>query len=411
MGEQTDGVNPAAASGPGEARGAVLIDQVADWLMDRALDRTEMEALIAGCCQRLHGAGVSLVRAHVAFRTLHPVLQARGFTWHRGGGVETTGFRHDVDTGLFARSPHHHMLESGVSLFRRRLTGDEALLDFDVLSDLKDAGGTDYLAYIVAFETGSGDGIIGSWASDRPGGFSDGDIRALLRIQRRLAVAYKVAIKERIAQDVLAAYLGPEAGARVLSGQIRLGDHERIHAVIWLSDLRRSTALAAALPTEDYLAALNGYFDCTAGAVLEAGGEVLLLLGDAVLAIFRTDQGAGDAAERALAAAAAAEARLRALNAERAGRGEAALAFGIGLHVGDVVYGNIGVAERLQFTVTGAAVNEVARLEALTKELERPVLASGAFAELVKRAWEQLGRHQGRGLPTPIEVLAPPAAG
>lgn len=155
---------------------------------------------------------------------------------------------------------------------------------------------------------------------------------------------------------------------------------------------------------------MNGYFDCTAGAVLEAGGEVLLLLGDAVLAIFRTDQGAGDAAERALAAAAA-EARLRALNAERAGRGEAALAFGIGLHVGDVVYGNIGVAERLQFTVTGAAVNEVARLEALTKELERPVLASGAFAELVKRAWEQLGRHQGRGLPTPIEVLAPPAAG
>ena len=370
---------------------SVLIDQVAHWLMKQALGKTDFESLLDGCCERLRAAGIPLTRAQVAFRTLHPVFEAVALTWRQEGGAEVSGFRHDESYQEFEQSPHFHMLQTGLKLLRRRLNGPEAQTDFLVLEELQKAGGSDYLAYIVAFDAEGRDGMLGSWTTNRGGGFSNGDIQSLVRIQTRLAVAYKVAIKEQIARTLLATYLGPEAGEQVLSGKIQRGDHQRIDAVIWYSDLRDSTQMAEALVTEDYLAVLNDYFDCTAGAVRERGGEVLLLLGDAVLAIFRTgdEVSAAEAAAAALAAAADARGRMAELNETRAGDGKAPLGFGIGLHVGEVMYGNIGVPERLQFTVTGAAVNEVARLEELTKTLARPVLVSRDFADLLARDWNR----------------------
>jgi adenylate cyclase len=254
------------------------------------------------------------------------------------------------------------------------------------------------------------DGILGSWTTDREAGFSDDDIGTLLRIQRRLAVACKVTIKDQIAHDVLATYLGREASEAVLSGQIQRGDGRTMPTVLWYSDLRDSTRLSEALPVDAFFALLNRYFECSAGAVLAEGGRVVQFIGDAVLGIFPVahDAARPDACAAAIAAARRARHDLGRFNAERAGAGLDALTLGIGLHAGDVKYGNIGVPERLQFDVIGPAVNEVVRLEGLAKTLGRQVLATGAFAHCLPLGWEALGRYELRGLGEPREVFALP---
>ncbi len=180
--------------------------------------------------------------------------------------------------------------------------------------------------------------------------------------------------------------------------------------MLWYSDLRDSTALSETMPVDAFFALLNRYFECSAGAVLAEGGRVVLFIGDAVLGIFPISHSVGerDACAAAIAAARRARRELDRFNAERASAGLDPLVLGIGLHVGDVKYGNLGVPERLQFDVIGPPVNEVVRLEGLTKTLDRPILASGAFARCVPLGWEALGRHQLRGLGEPREVFALP---
>ena len=384
--------------------GTALIDTVADWLMDQALmGAPSVEQIVDGCCARLSAAGIPLWRSYVAFRTLHPLLSVVAVDWTRDGGVETTGYRHDdVEMNLdWQNSPLNRIMTSRVPMLRRRLSGPEAMRDFPILDELRDGGATDYLAFVVPFNAEWDDGVIGSWATDRASGFSDGDIRALLRIQQRLAVACKVKIEDEISRNIVDAYLGPNAGQR--------GDYESIHAAIWYSDLRDSTGLAEALPPDRYLMLLNDYFECTAGAVTAEGGEVLLLLGDAVLAIFPIGK-AADASQAACAAAlrtvAESARRLAAANRDRGD--EPHLACGIGLHCGDLMFGNIGVPERLQFTVVGPAANEVARIHDLAKQLARPVLVSDVFARQLPLEWQPLGRHELRGIASAREVFAPP---
>ena len=251
--------------------------------------------------------------------------------------------------------------------------------------------------------------MIASWLTDCEAGFSDRDIAALMRIQKRLAVACKVNIKEQVAHNVLDAYLGRNAGERVLRGQIKLGDGEEINAVIWFSDLRGSTPLADSMTKSEFLGVLNDYFEVTAGAVIANGGEVLRFIGDAVLATFPiddTDQSAERAAHAATDALREANSRLEATNARREGDGEASISFGAGLHVGEVLYGNIGVPERVEFSVIGAAANEAARIESLTKQLGRHVLASRAFVDLHPEPWNSVGLHALRGVGEEVELFA-----
>ena len=266
------------------------------------------------------------------------------------------------------------------------------------------------MGYIVPFGENELDGMAGSWSTDRPSGFSDDDLQALLRLQQRLGVACKMRIKEQIARNVVTAYLGPDAGLRVLSGQIRLGDGETIRAAIWYSDLRDSTRLAESLSQDDFIQLLNIYFECTGGAVLAHGGDILNFIGDAVLAIFPIKNGQSteqQACSRALAASQDAQRRLAAVNRDRKREGAEPLVFGLGLHVGEVLFGNIGVPERVSFSVIGPTVNEVARLEALTKKLGHPVLASENFACNTADEWVRLGCHKLHGVGDPIEVCAP----
>ncbi len=217
------------------------------------------------------------------------------------------------------------------------------------------------------------------------------------------------------AEDLLKIYLGHRTGERVLAGQTKRGEGENFHAVIWLCDLRDSTRLSESIPVEDFFRSLNEFFDCTAGAILEHGGEILSYIGDAVFAIFPiggTERPLGEAClpeegacAAALAAARDARSRVNALNQRRVSRGEAPLEFGLALHVGDVMYGNLGVPQRVQFTIIGAAANEAARLAGMCKDQKCWIIVSSAFPRCFSGQMISLGRHIMRGIDTPQELF------
>jgi len=392
-----------------------LIDQVADWLIMSALDGADVETLFSGCCERLHAADIPLMRGSIGFNTLHPLFSGVTLRWRPNTGLERESFRHGelFDDDSWEQSPLAAVLKSNAGFFRRRLNNDKTVADYPLLKEFRDDGATDYYMIATPFSDAKvldyeKDGMMASWLTDHPNGFSDREIDALTRIQKRLAVACKVTIKEQVAHNVLDAYLGRNAGARVLSGQIKLGDGEEINAVIWFSDLRGSTPLADASTKPEFLLTLNDYFEVTAGAVIANGGEVLRFIGDAVLAIFPIDDGmtAQAAASAAVAALCEADKRLIAVNERRQDAGKPEIAFGAGLHMGEVLYGNIGVPERVEFSVIGAAANEAARIESLTKSLDCHALASKAFVELAPDGWTSVGHHALRGVGDEIEIFA-----
>ena len=249
-----------------------------------------------------------------------------------------------------------------------------------------------------------------SWISDAPEGFTQDQVAALKNLQPYVGLVAKLSKHNYTANNVVAAYLGKDAGRRVLEGQIRLGDVEHIPAVIWYSDLRDSTALAEHLPVEEFLETVNAYFDCTAGAVLEHEGEVLRFIGDAVLAVFPItgEKSAAQAAQHAMAAVADAQQRLSGLNKTRCEHSQQPIAFGLGLHVGELLYGNIGVPNRIEFSVIGRAANEVSRLESLTKEVGEAVLVSRAFKDVLDLEWRDLGAYAVKGVGEKMAICAPP---
>jgi adenylate cyclase len=405
------------------------IQKISDWLVDQGLAGIGIEALFQGFCERLVQAGMPIWRAHLTVSMLHPMFEAVSQSWYRDAGAETEHILHGASIGEgWQQSPLRHMIKARVFEFRRNLEEPDSALDFPILEDFRGRGGTDYLALMTTFSDDPdaldrADGMIVSWTSDRKGGFSATNVKALRRLQRRFSLSLKLAQREQVAQNVVSAYLGADAGKRVLAGQIRRGDGQDIHAVIWFCDLRDSTVMADRLPRPDFLATLNEFFDCTAGAVLDHGGEILLFIGDAALAIFPTniDDGKGsfmgstarccsteEACAHAIVAAHEAMDRMAALNERRTKNGEPTLNYGLGLHMGDVTYGNIGVPGRLEFTVIGAAANEAARLEGLCKELNTPILISQEFKQCYPGPLESLGVHSLRGVGTPIEVFTIP---
>lgn len=397
---------------PRPAASRILVDNLANWLMQEALAERDLEPVVTNCCERLQAAGIPLARAFFAFAVLHPLHSAIGITWTRGNGVTVEDYPH-VPGGIsdqFRRSPHFYMIERKLDVMRVRLDGPHQAVNFPILEDLEADGITDYLAFTIDFLMLGGRGMMGSWATDAEGGFSEGDIEHLLRIQRRLAVAAKVAIQARLMRNLANTYLGPITGSYVLEGQIKRGDGQSIEAAIWLSDLRNSTALAARLPRQEYIDTLNSYFDVTGGAVQAAGGEILDFIGDGLLAIFpirEAQDSLSDSSRRALSAACDSLARKEKHNDMRRAAGLAPLEFGVGLHVGEVMYGNVGVPARLTFSAFGVAVHEVDRLEKLSKELGEPVLASRKFVSAAGQGqWRDLGLHNLRGVDRPLEVNA-----
>jgi adenylate cyclase len=383
----------------------VLGGAIVEWLADEALQDSQPAPLCNELCLRLRGVGIPVVRFQVSFRVLHPLHDASTLTWTADKGVVVEHFRPEQrGDDRFVHSPIGHILIHRLPVLRRRLTGDTALLDFAVLDELRAIGGTDYIAFRVGFDRVGETGIICSWLGDRASGFTDGEIVQLQRVARQLGIALKAKIERNVAQNIAHAYLGKRAGQAVLNGSIRRGDGEKITAALWYSDLRRSTELSDRLSAEAFLDLLGRYFEMTAASVLDHGGEVVSLIGDAVLGLFRIEGAPEEACGRALAAAN--EARHR-LGLPSPAAADLAFDFGISLHLGEVIYGNVGVPERLQFTLVGSAVNEVVRVQDLTKTLGHPVLATGPFADAVACPWRPLGEHSLRGLDKPMPILTP----
>jgi adenylate cyclase len=391
---------------------ATLIDEVLQWLNQQALNDTGLEAIARGTCERLAAAGLPLARAYMSFSMLHPLYRAVGYLWERGKDFSVEKHRHvrGGEADRFLKSPFYHLVKNDLPHLRRRIRQSSGPAEFPIFDELREQGITDYLAYTRRFRPSSEQGMIGSWASDREEGFSDEDIAALLRIQESLAVASKIAVKGELARNMLATYLGAGAGERVLSGQIQRGDGETIKAAIVVADIRNSTILAEELGREPYIAVLNTFFDGAAGAFADGGGHILSFLGDGFLAIYPSGdspRSRREACQQAYVASVTAALRMREANEARRKDGLVEIGYGIGLHIGNVMFGNVGLPDRLTFSVFGSAVNEATRLEALTKTYRTPIIASEEFRSRCEGNWNELGSEVLRGLNHPIKVFSP----
>ncbi|MEJ8570218.1 adenylate/guanylate cyclase domain-containing protein [Microbaculum marinum] len=390
--------------------------RIAAWITGAGLAGSTEPDLLRAFCAKLHAAGMPIAKANMLIDTLHPVYEGRVFLWRRD--------ERDVDILEYGRSdesdeaaeswrtsPFNHLFESGEDALRRRLPPDGEL-EFPILEKLRGAGQTDYLALINRFAAegiiGDMDCIYSSWTSDHADGFADVHLEVLRELVPSLALAMKCASLTRIAGTLVETYLGQDAGARVLSGRIARGTADRISTVLWFSDLRGFTHITETAAPEAIIPLLNDYAEAVISSVHEAGGNVLKLIGDGTLAIFKgRDQAA--ACHDALAAESLMRERVAALNEERSARGVPVTEPYLGLHVGDVFYGNIGSRDRLDFTVVGPAVNEASRIAALCRSAERNVLVSSVFHAAAAGADRDrlvsVGRYALRGVSRPQELF------
>ncbi len=397
-------------SAPSEVS-TILMDRVADWLTHSSLAGDDLETMVRGFCERLAGAGLPIARVHLTFSMLHPLYDALGFTWERGAGMRVEGFRNKPGdrSERFLRSPYYHLLSHKLDHLRRRID-DSGASEFPVFEELKQMGMTDYLAFIHSFNSGKDQGMMGSWSTDSPLGFSESVIAALLRIQNHLAVAAKMAVLNRLADNMLTTYLGEDAGKRVLSGKIKRGEGDTIRAALVIADMRGSTMLAEQEGREAYIETLNSFFDAIAAPFNRRGGQILSFLGDGFLAVYPCDrhrEPSEIACRAALAAAFKGSARMAGLNEKRRNAGQADIGFGIGLHVGNVMFGNVGLNDRLTFSAFGTAVNEVSRLQTLTKKHGQQLIASQDFATYCGGGWITVGREKLRGVKEKLTILYP----
>jgi adenylate cyclase len=391
---------------------AALIDAV---LRD-ALDGQGETALMERLCVRLVAAGVPLVRGAVACDFLDPSFDAHGVRWHRGEQAVLESFSRDADSRSrleWEASPFYALVNSNEARLRRRLDDGYRTGEFPVLDEFRTRGVTDYVAMVerVRGSTWIGEtrGVVGSWATDAPGGFTDAAIDRLAAVMPALATAFLGRTMHRTTAALLATYLGQDAAERVLAGNVVRGRAEPLRAVVWFADLVGFTRIADTSAGDVVLAMLNEYAEAEVDAIESHGGHVLKFIGDGLLAIF---PGADDvsACARALDAAADFRGRIAALNARRGAAGQAVTDAHVALHIGEVLYGNVGSPRRLDFTVLGAAVNEAARIEAMCGSLERPIIVSSAFAAAAGEARSQLvslGRYALKGVSKAQELFTP----
>lgn len=415
--------------------GIEAANPLAGWLLREAWEATSSAELVDRFARQLVETGFGVGRLSMIIPTLHPQLASNAFVWRRGESVvDERDLPHfGLQSDAYLKSPVIRIF-NGEGGIRRRLDGENPPRDFPILDDLIQDGMTDYVAMPMRFSSGKINVL--TIASDRPGGFTTEQLGCIHEILPILSRLMEVQALHRTSRSLLDTYLGAYTGQRVLNGLIKRGDGEDIPAVIWYSDLRGSTGLADTLPRADYLDLLNRYFEAVAGAVLDHGGEVLKFIGDAVLAIFPMEKtetapdgvevfcpkggykkngGEGDelfcgrsACGKAVDAVRDALQRMAAVNEEFAQLGRAPLEFGISLHLGNVTYGNIGAASRLDFTVIGPATNEAARMDGLTKELRLPVLVSEEFERFVAGTLVSVGRHRFRGVAQDREIFTLP---
>jgi adenylate cyclase len=367
------------------------LQKITDWLIDGARSTSSPTQMMAETCERLVRAGMPLWRVGVFVRMLHPDIFGRSFVWRQGTEVVMAAANFDVVDSDEYRSSPLSVLYSTEKEVRRRLSGNAASDNSPFLADMREEGVTDYIALPLRFTDGSIHSA--SWTTKQPGGFTEDHIESLRKVVPPLARVIEIINLSRKASILLDTYVGNRAGERILGGQIRRGHAETMHAAIWLSDLRGYTALSDRLPAETVVDILNQYFDCQVSAIKTHGGEVLKFMGDGLLAVFPITEADGNIQQvcaRALEAARESRASVDALHYPIADTVER-FRFGVALHVGKILYGNIGGGNRLDFTCIGPAVNLAARLEKIAGRLNRTIVASEGFAGICAGGWADLG--------------------
>jgi adenylate cyclase len=360
--------------------------QLMNWLVSQGLEGLPENDLIRGFCERCRAEGLDLSRAMVFIDTLHPIFEGRGFRWNDTTTNESDTFEYgSTEQGENAqnwrRSVFYHMLENGQQELALDLA-EGAAQNFGMIDELAAKGHKHFVSYVHQFgeagTMGQMDCFYSYWTTRRDDGFGEQGMAALRDLVPVLGLAIKSAAQADIAKTLGRVYLGRDASEQVLRGRIMRGVTERINTVLWFSDLRGSTAISEGMEPSEIIPFLNDYAQASIDAIHEAGGEVLKLIGDGVLGMFTRDNLA--VAKRA---ALRAEYRFRrnmhALNTRRAADQRPVTTAHVGLHVGEVFYGNIGSEDRLDFTVVGPAVNEVSRIASMCRSVERELLMSSAF--------------------------------
>jgi adenylate cyclase len=385
---------------------AQLGDDVVHWLMNDTRDERFIDNIFVEMCLRLQRAGIPVKRATLHILIQHPQWLGAKIMWADGlREAEITRVDHDV-TGRseYIGSPANE-IHDGAAELRENLAGDPTLRrKHAVYDEMRAMGLTDYVAWPLYHTLGKRHVV--TFATDRPGGFDGAHVAGLLKLLPALALVSEIRVKNRLARTLLETYVGSHAGELILAGATRRGTGTTVRAAIMICDLRGFTAISDNWPRDDVIDLLNGYFDAMSEPIARHGGEILKFIGDGLLAIFPLSQ--PNACANLLHAVTEARQAMIVLNEKNGETGRAPLNYGIGVHVGDVMYGNIGSRSRLDFTVIGPAVNMASRLETLTKQLGKPVLLSHAFADLVKDEFEleHVGEHPVRGFNDPIELFA-----
>ncbi len=375
---------------------------VLDWLVTGTQDQRFLDNIFVELCRRLQDSGVPLVRAGMFLETNHPQWLGVRVAWRPGlreadlrtieyGARESDDYRH---------SPARFIRDGGTEV-RGRLDRTVAADDpYPLFDELRREGVTDYVAWPFRFTQNKSHFI--TFATDRPGGFHDGDIELLNELLPVLASVTEVRLKNRFARLLLDTYVGPHAGEAILAGATTRGSGFTVEAAIVVVDLRGFTSISDLWPRDDVIALLNDYFDALSEPIERHGGEILKFMGDGLLAIFPDDASAAIHAVADICHA------MAALNAAREARGLDALGYGVGVNFGDVMYGNIGSKTRLDFTVIGPAVNVASRLETLTKEMKPNVLFSAAFVAKASCGGllRPIGTFPLRGVGQPLDVFA-----
>jgi adenylate cyclase len=360
--------------------------ELMNWLIRQGLEGTPEHDLISGFCERCRAGGIALSYGLVVIDTLHPIFEGRGFRWH---DVETNlpqSFEYgpteegDAWEG-WRRSIFYEMLEQGHEHRVVDLT-DINSHRYSRFDELAAQGHKHVTSFVHRFgeagTMGQMDCVYSNWTTRRDSGFGEEGLAALRDLVPVLGLAVKSAAQADITRTLGRVYLGRETSERVLGGKITRGVTEKIKTVLWFSDLRGSTAISEKMEPGEIIPFLNDYAQASIDAIHDAGGEVLKLIGDGVLAMF-TNENMAIAKRAALRAEHRFRHNMDVVNARRTAEGRMVTTAHVGLHIGEVFYGNIGSDDRLDFTVVGPAVNEVSRIASMCRSVDRELLTSSAF--------------------------------
>ncbi len=386
-------------------------------VLDLRLTAADSNEALARTCRLLRDHGLPIDRGSLHARQLHPQFLGRTLYWcAQSDSVAEIGRAHGIQhSDTYLNSPLAEIDQTGQSV-RRRLRQLDPARDYPVLAELAAEGFTDYIMLPLPL---AGRPRIGlSLATRQPEGFADAQLARVEQAVPALSAVFDLLEQRRTAALLLETYLGRDSGRRVLEGTIRRGEGEQLHAVILSADMRGFTTISQSRPLEATIALLNQYFDAVGRPIEAHGGEILKFIGDEALAIFPCRVAPGeacDAADKALSAARDILDRLAAANRRPEGEDPPRIDATVAVHMGDVMYGNVGAANRLDFTAIGPAVNMVARLQELASRLETPLVVSRELAQVGRGAFRSLGRHPLKGIAEPQEAftldgLAAPAA-